>query len=262
MPPLLKRHSLASEALEIKDREIIALTGAGGKTSLMFQLARELQAAGPVITTATTKIAEPDASQSPSFLLTREDPHWEHNCRQRLQRLRHVTLAHYRFGGGKIKGPEGEEMEQLLRLDLAPYVVIEADGARKKPLKAPRHDEPLIPGQSTLVIGLIGWDILGRELTESNVHRAEIFRRTLGLRGTHVTVDEEILARWAWHPAGLGKNVPPAARFVVFLNKCDSDDSRKRAVRLASAIVCAAGTPCRHAVVGSLHQGAYLSIRS
>jgi hypothetical protein len=64
------------------------------------------------------------------------------------------------------------------------------------------------------------------------------------------------------HPAGLGKNVPPAARFVVFLNKCDTDDSRDQAVRLASAIVCAAGSPCRHAVVGSLRQGIYLSIQA
>lgn len=261
MPPLLKRHSLVSKALEIEDREIIALSGAGGKTSLMSQLVRELQLGGPVVTTTTTKIAVPDPSQFSCLLLTREDSQWESRCRNQLQQLRHVTLAHYRFGSNKLKGHEGEEMEALLRRDLAPYVVIEADGARQKPLKAPRQDEPLIPKQSTLVVGLIGWDVLGRELTEPNVHRAEIFRHTLGLKGTHVTVSEEILARWVVHSAGLGKNVPSGARFVVFLNKCDTDHNRDQAIRLASSIVCAAGSPCRHALVASLRHGIFLSIQ-
>ena len=260
MHPVLTRHSLVSEALDIHPQEIVALSGAGGKTSLMFQLARELQARRPVLTTTTTKIAIPDPSQSPCYILTRDDPKWELHCRTRLHELKHVTLAHHCHGGTQLKGHEGEEMEELLRRDLAPYVLIEADGARQKPLKAPRHDEPLIPRQSTLVVGLIGWDILGKELSELNVHRADILRRTLELEEIPTWVTGEIIARWVAHPAGLGKNVPPGARFVAFLNKCDLEESREEAVRLARNIVCAPRSPCRQVVVGSLRQGIYISI--
>jgi len=261
MYPALERHSLLSEALDIRPREIIALSGAGGKTSLMFQLAGEIAAHSVVLTTTTTKIAVPDPSQSPCCVLTRDDPQWELHSRIRLQELRHITLAHHRFGDTKLKGHEGEEMEELLRRELAPYILIEADGARQKPLKAPRHDEPLIPRQTTLVVGMIGWDVLGKELAEPNVHRAEIFRRTLGLAGDRLEVTADIIARWAAHPAGLGKNVPAGARFVAFLNKCDLEAHREEAGRLASAIVCSPGSSCRHVVVGSIRQKFFLSVR-
>ena len=60
------------EALELDRHRIICLVGAGGKTSLMFAMARELAASGNhVITSTTTKIFEPSDKETP-FLLVRE----------------------------------------------------------------------------------------------------------------------------------------------------------------------------------------------
>ena len=48
------------QAFNISPKEVISLVGAGGKTTLMFALARELASdKGCVITTTTTKILEP-----------------------------------------------------------------------------------------------------------------------------------------------------------------------------------------------------------
>jgi hypothetical protein len=49
-----------TEALGIEAREMISLVGAGGKTTLMFRLAKELSLSGKrLVTTTTTKILEP-----------------------------------------------------------------------------------------------------------------------------------------------------------------------------------------------------------
>ena len=48
------------EALDIHPKDVISIVGAGGKTTLMFALARELSnKKGMVITTTTTKIFPP-----------------------------------------------------------------------------------------------------------------------------------------------------------------------------------------------------------
>ncbi len=58
------------EALGIKPGEVISLVGGGGKTTLMFALARELASSGKtVITTATTKILEPSSTETSLLLL-------------------------------------------------------------------------------------------------------------------------------------------------------------------------------------------------
>ena len=47
---------MLTKVFDIKKGDIITITGAGGKTSLMFSLARELSTLGRVLVTTTTKI--------------------------------------------------------------------------------------------------------------------------------------------------------------------------------------------------------------
>src|SRR3990172_2004095 len=57
--------SVLIDALGLKKREVISLTGAGGKTTLMFRLAKELSLKGKrVVTTTTTKILEPASGET------------------------------------------------------------------------------------------------------------------------------------------------------------------------------------------------------
>ena len=54
-----------AEAFSIGEREVISLVGAGGKTTLLYALGRELSALRcGVILTTTTKIFEPEPSRS------------------------------------------------------------------------------------------------------------------------------------------------------------------------------------------------------
>lgn len=258
----VETYSKASDALEVRAREIVAFVGGGGKTSLMFAMASELRHRAPVLSTTTTKIFSPEPSQSSRLVLTRDRPDWESAVRRGLEEFGHVTMAHYTYDEGKLKGHEREEMDELLAKDLAPYVLIEADGARKKPLKASRLDEPLTPRSCTLVVGIIGWDCIGRTLDSDHVHRVEIFRNALGLVANGIVVTEEILEAWIVHPDGLRKNVPDGARFALFLNKCDSTESLDAASAFAQRVLANADSGCRLAVAGSVWQETYRAIKT
>ena len=62
------------EAFDIKPGEVVSLVGAGGKTTLMFALARELAAPQKlVITTTTTKIFYPSPSDTPYVLVSENE---------------------------------------------------------------------------------------------------------------------------------------------------------------------------------------------
>ncbi|HEX7593711.1 MAG TPA: hypothetical protein VF429_06025, partial [Anaerolineae bacterium] len=56
-PPLRVTNMQLSEAFRVRSKEIVALVGAGGKTTAMFHLADELAAQGKrVVTTTTTRL--------------------------------------------------------------------------------------------------------------------------------------------------------------------------------------------------------------
>gem|GEM_PF-5985489 len=58
------------KALDLEGGGVVSLVGAGGKTSLMFRLAKEFSDAGEsVLSTTTTKIMMPDRHQSPQIIL-------------------------------------------------------------------------------------------------------------------------------------------------------------------------------------------------
>jgi probable selenium-dependent hydroxylase accessory protein YqeC len=59
------------EALALGDKGVISLVGGGGKTSLMYSLARELVSFGKrVLTTTTTKIFMPTCEESPATIVS------------------------------------------------------------------------------------------------------------------------------------------------------------------------------------------------
>ncbi|MGD8444111.1 MAG: hypothetical protein PVI94_11495, partial [Desulfobacterales bacterium] len=59
------------EGLMLEGGGVVSLVGGGGKTTLMFKLARELSMTGEsVLTTTTTKIFEPSLDQAGGVILS------------------------------------------------------------------------------------------------------------------------------------------------------------------------------------------------
>jgi probable selenium-dependent hydroxylase accessory protein YqeC len=98
--------------------------------------------------------------------------------------------------------------------------VIEADGAARRPVKAPREKEPVIAANTTRVVAVLGLDGVGATLNEKNVFQPERFSKITGIP-SGAKISPEAMARVMTHPEGLLKGIPARARAIAFLNKAD-----------------------------------------
>jgi len=225
------------EAFGIRHREVISLVGAGGKTTFMLALARELADAGEsVITTTTTKIFDWQASGT-SLILEADEKRMLELLQQELKKHRHITLARERLPAeGKLKGISPELVDGLAQLERIDCIIVEADGAARKPLKAPNETEPVIPQSTSLVIPVVGIDALGLGLTEENVFRPQVVSRLTGVPSGGV-ISADAIATLITHPEGIIKGSPAHARIVPLINKMDLEAGLARASDLAARIL-------------------------
>ncbi len=225
--------NLLKQALGLSEREVVSLVGAGGKTTLMYLLAKTLRASGcRVITTTTTKIFEPGSDETP-FLCLGES---FESILEKAERYGHVTVVSQKLPSGKLDGIPPQEVDRLWGSSRIDYLIVEADGAARKPLKAPASYEPVIPASTGLVVGLIGADGFDTPLSEETVFRSHIFSRLTGLsQGEKVTY--QAVSRVFTHKDGLFKGAPRSARIVPFVNKVDLKDGLRRGKEFASVML-------------------------
>jgi probable selenium-dependent hydroxylase accessory protein YqeC len=192
------------EAIRPRLPEIVALTGAGGKTTLMLRLAREAREAGlRTLVTVTTKMHHPDAG--PIIYDAAE--------------LAGKDFAIYASGldeaTGKLLGIAPDAIP-----DGFDIVLVEADGAAHKPLTAPADHEPVIPPTTTTVVAVAGLDALGQPI--SAMHRSEVVARLSG-ESLDSPVTAAVVAAALSHPEGNTKGRPHAAQVIYILNKADDE---------------------------------------
>jgi molybdenum cofactor cytidylyltransferase len=101
---------------------------------------------------------------------------------------------------------------------LADAVIVEADGAKQRSLKAPAAHEPVIASETTLLIPVVGIDVIGQRLSEETAHRPDLVAEVTGqARGAIITAS--MLASLLVHPQGALKGAPDAARVAPLINK-------------------------------------------
>lgn len=225
------------EALQLQGQGVISLVGAGGKTSLLYGLARELAAKGdPVLTTTTTRIYPPAASQSPRLLLADTAARILAQATVLLRENPHLTAAAgIGAGDGKLVGFPPELIDTLAGSGLFRWIIVEADGAAGRPLKAPADHEPVIPASSRWVVALLGLSALGEPLTERWVHRPERLAALTGLpAGSAITA--AAVARLLADPRGSLKGAPPESRRLIFLNQADTPVAQRAAEAIAGLL--------------------------
>jgi len=196
----------------------VAIVGAGGKTSLMYSLAAALKAEHKyVVSTTSTKIFPPRSNDSPALILLEADPNVL-TLPGLLSKHGHVTVAQAILPDGKLQGIACSRVEDLL--EHAHAVVMEADGAAGRSIKAPETWEPRIPERADLVIPVVGLDCIGKPATEEWVFRLERFLAITGMKKGESIVPEAV-ANVLIHCEGSLKGVPPEAMVIPFLNKLD-----------------------------------------
>ena len=236
MVSISTKPSSLEQAFNIRPGEVISLVGGGGKTTLMFALAHELALTGKsIVTTTTTKIFEPSASET-ELILETDERKMVNRLLKKLGKHRCITLGTEKLAEGKVRGIRPDLVDTLTGLTAVSYIVIEADGAAGKPLKAPNATEPVIPCSTSLVIPVVGIDALGSRLTKHEVFRPEIVSQLTGVPlGSLISAG--IIATLITHPAGIIKGSPPQARIVPLINKTDLASGLAKAREIAVKIL-------------------------
>ncbi|MDQ7782796.1 MAG: selenium cofactor biosynthesis protein YqeC [Desulfomonilaceae bacterium] len=229
---------------------VIALVGAGGKTSLMYALAREIVSLGKtVVTTTTTKIFPPEPHESPCLVLVGSHPGLASLPRNLLE-FQHVTVAQaYLPAAGKLQGVGDGVIESCAQH--ADMVVVESDGASRRPIKAPEQWEPVIPERTDFVVPVVGLDCIGTPATRENVFRLERFLDLTEVREGEI-ITAAAVGRLLSHPQGALKGVPPGVPVRPFLNKRDRLEDAAAIDRISSVIAQQGGGRIDTIVVGSL----------
>ena len=143
------------------EKGVTAIIGSGGKTTLLRTLSGELP--GRVLLCTSTHF------QGYADLPTVLDP-TEADLRKALA-AHPIVCAAGRSPTGKLVDC-GLPYETLA--DLADFVLVEADGSRRRPLKAHARHEPVIPPCTRQVLCVVGLSGLHRPVSEV-VHRPELF---------------------------------------------------------------------------------------
>ncbi|MES9994743.1 selenium cofactor biosynthesis protein YqeC [Desulfovibrio aminophilus] len=198
-----------TELLEARTR-VAAFVGAGGKTSLIYALGRQFaDQGGRVVVTTTTRMLPP-----PRDLLLL-------NPESVVPPFRLLTVGSaVETSTGKLVGFAPKDMASLLTRLKPDLLLVEADGAAGRSIKAPASHEPVIPALADLVVGVMGLDAVGRIVDETTVFRLERFCAVTGLAPGE-TIGPQACAALAAHPEGLFKGAPNGARRVAFHNKAD-----------------------------------------
>jgi molybdenum cofactor cytidylyltransferase len=242
------------------DKPVIALVGAGGKSSLLFRLGEELAAAGrPALLTATTRMWASQVDRAPFGLITASEPALAFELPTSLRGYGQVlALAGPAGESGKLAGLSSEAICRLAALDEVGAVVVEADGSREHLLKAPAAHEPLVPACATHVITVAGLAAVGNPLDQATVHRLEIAAALTGLQPGDILTAEAVAALLA-HPQGGRKGCPAHATPLLYLNLAlddatnDAETQRRGATagRIARIVLASPAPAYRAVLIGS-----------
>lgn len=215
---------------------------------MMFKLAEELRGGNKILVTTTTKIYIPSLDK------------YDFICTDKNAFLKYSSMTEngiYVLGLGvndenKILGLSLKDLDEL-----APYfdyILIEADGAKEKHLKAWNKFEPVIYGKTTKTIGIIDIHSLGMLINEDNIHRSKIFCEITGAK-TGDTVNLKHLTELIFNPKGLFKGAQ--GERILFINKVENPNDLTLAKLLAEEINLNPKKLIDRVIIGSLKMNTY-----
>ena len=194
--------------LGLGPHEHVAIVGGGGKTTLMHALADQL--AGSVVISCTTKMGH-DQHRGRAVLLSPTTAEVVALCADA------PVMVWEGIDGHKAIGVRPECCDEYF--GAVDHVVVEADGSRGRPFKAPADHEPVVPLTTTVMVSVIGADALGRVIADQ-CHRP---LRVAAL--AECTPYERLSSRAAaavlLHERGALKALPAEARLAVVVTKVD-----------------------------------------
>ncbi len=202
---------LLSELIDLPANPLITITGAGGKTTTMYTLAGELARQGKrVITTTTTQIFYPEPGETDFLIIESDTGTLLKKIARFCAQYQRITVAGSILRADKLAGLQPEQPYELLMKSGADVVIVEADGARHRMIKAPAEHEPVIPAQANVALLLMNAEAINKPLGESIAHRPELIASVTGAQMGDI-LSPTVIARLITSEQGALKHIPQTA---------------------------------------------------
>lgn len=229
------------DALKLEHEEMVCLVGAGGKTSLMLRLASGCFDRGwRVLVTTSTRMFDWQLQGCGKLILEPDGGKLIGRLEADLAGSRVVAAGAGLTDDGKVVGLNIEALDAIYEAGLFDSVLVEADGSRGRPLKAPASHEPAVPTRATCVVAVIGAEVLGSPLSEQYVHRhclaAELAGQEIGSAITGSTI-----LKLVSHYRDVVHRHSPGSRFIAAVNKADNEESLHKAREIANCLLPSLG---------------------
>ena len=212
--------------LNLSSQSVISLVGGGGKTTVMCRLQKEHEFAGiPCIMTTTTHIqcldeawflGEPSIEKLKKLL----EDYGKAWCGQVTEK-------------GKLKSLPNAFLKEMILLGHS--VIIEADGARRLPCKAPGPLEPVFFPETNVVLALYGMDAIGKKIADT-CFRPELVADLLGKKEEDILIPHDIAVLAASNCGGR-KAVTGEMDYQIILNKADGKKEQEEAEQIAEELM-------------------------
>ncbi len=215
---------------------LVSIVGGGGKTTTLTQLFQAGLRPRSILTT-TTAMGVPGTGGDLAPPLT--------EAQKKNPALTRVSLAPPAQSGlwfgslipgtqNKYKGVDPQVMDSWIRQERLAgkadtILYCEADGSKRKPLKAHADHEPVIPKTTDLTLIIFGLSGVGKTFDETRVHRHDIFSRETGRQEGQAIRMEDLFA--LLDSGHLLKGIPPLSRVAVIFNQTDCLDPSLQSVR-------------------------------
>ncbi len=227
--------SSLSDLIDLPANPLISIVGAGGKTTTMYTLANELAQRGKrVITTTTTQIFFPRSGETDTLIVAAEMPAILKLASAALKQHHRVTVAATPSGATKLAGLGPEQPYELLVKCGADTVIVEADGARHRMIKAPAEHEPVIPPQTNVALLMLSAGAINQPLSAQVAHRPEHVAAVAGINQGDI-LSPAVIARLVMSERGAMKNIPETA--TVYLLLTHVPEERREVVGELAALV-------------------------
>ena len=208
---------MSSDLLELFNAHngVVCCVGAGGKKTTMFQLAKAHS--GCVGITATAHIEYfPTTLEAINYIGLEEDIL---KAIRRDKSSRAIAFAKPSERFGRRAGISNDLLQTIRDENHFELILVKADGARGRLIKAPAEHEPPIPDFTTTVIPVVSAKVFGMPLTEKIAHRVDRISMLTGLN-EHDEIRPEHIAKLLSSSEGSLKNTG-TAKIIPLINMVD-----------------------------------------
>ncbi|TYT60685.1 selenium cofactor biosynthesis protein YqeC [Natrialba swarupiae] len=214
---------------------LVAVVGAGGKKTTLYALARRTADRGArTVVTATVRI--PIFDRQVERVVVTDDP---------IAAVERTDAELDQGPLGVVPDTEGEDryvgyepsvVADLAASGVADLVLVKADGARTRELKAPDDHEPQLPRAAETVVPVASVAAVGSPLSTDQVHRPE---RVAAITGREIgdPIRPIDVARVLASERGGLADVPDDATVVPLLNKVDDAAAAEVAREIGTAVL-------------------------